>query len=294
MTKEEAGHQPLDVILVTGDAYVDHPSWGVAAIGRWLEAHGFSVGVIAQPDWENPDAFRVLGKPRLFFGITAGNMDTMVNKYTASRRLRTSDAYSPGGQIGTRPDRATIAYTTRVKQAYKGVPVVVGGVEASLRRFAHFDFWQEKIRGSILLDSKADLLVFGMGEYTIIDIATRLKNGESVSSCRSIPGVCWAAGAKDTIPEGEDVIEMPSLEDCKTDPLAFNRSTLLMYRESNPHCGRILVQRQEVAQSYRINQRSLWKPSNSIDSMSCRFSMRLIHAIESPSLRFNLSLVAYR
>ena len=244
MTKEEAGHQPLDVILVTGDAYVDHPSWGVAAIGRWLEAHGFSVGVIAQPDWENPEAFRVLGKPRLFFGITAGNMDTMVNKYTASRRLRTSDAYSPGGQIGTRPDRATIAYTTRVKQAYKGVPVVVGGVEASLRRFAHFDFWQEKIRGSILLDSKADLLVFGMGEYTIIDIATRLKNGESVSSCRSIPGVCWAAGAKDTIPEGDDVIDMPSLEECKKDPLAFNRSTLLMYRESNPHCGRILVQRQ--------------------------------------------------
>ena len=243
MTREEAGNKSLDVILVTGDAYVDHPSWGVAAIGRWLEAHGFTVGVIAQPDWDDPEAFRVLGKPNLFFGITAGNMDTMVNKYTASRRLRTSDAYSPGGRIGTRPDRATIAYTARARQAYKGVPIVVGGVEASLRRFAHFDFWQEKIRGSILLDAKADLLLYGMAENTIVTLARRLKAGEGVAACRDLPGVCWAPGAKDTLPEGDDVIAMPSLEECRKDPLAFNRCTLLMYRESNPHCGRILVQK---------------------------------------------------
>jgi uncharacterized radical SAM protein YgiQ len=159
MTAEEAGHRPLDVILVTGDAYVDHPAWGVAAIGRWLEAHGFSVGIIAQPDWRNPDAFAALGRPRLFFGVTAGNMDTQVNRFTASRRLRSSDAYSPGGQVGLRPDRATIPYVSRVKQAFPGVPVVVGGVEASLRRFVHYDFWQDKIRGSILLEAKADLLV---------------------------------------------------------------------------------------------------------------------------------------
>jgi uncharacterized radical SAM protein YgiQ len=243
MTKEEAGHAQLDVVLVTGDAYVDHPSWGVAAIGRWLESHGFSVGIIAQPDWDDPEAFRVLGRPKLFFGITAGNMDTMVNKYTASRRLRTNDAYSPGGQFGTRPDRATIAYTARARQAFKGVPVVIGGVEASLRRFAHFDFWQEKIRGSMLLDAKADLLVFGMGEHTIVDIARRLKDGEGIAACREIPGVCWAPGAKDTLPDGPDVIEMPSLDECRKDPLAFNRCTMLMYRESNPHCGRVLVQK---------------------------------------------------
>ena len=148
MTPEEAGG-PLDVVLVTGDAYVDHPGWGVAAIGRWLQAHGFTVGVIAQPEWDHPDAFRVLGRPRLFFGVTAGNMDSMVNRYTASRRLRSSDAYAPGGAVGRRPDRATIAYTGRCKQAYKGVPVIAGGIEASLRRLVHYDFWQDKLRGSI-------------------------------------------------------------------------------------------------------------------------------------------------
>ncbi len=243
MTAEEAGHRPLDVILVTGDAYVDHPAWGVAAIGRWLEAHGFSVGIIAQPDWRNPDAFAALGRPRLFFGVTAGNMDTQVNRFTASRRLRSSDAYSPGGQVGLRPDRATIPYVSRVKQAFPGVPVVVGGVEASLRRFVHYDFWQDKIRGSILLEAKADLLVYGMGERQVVEIATRLAAGEPISACRDLPGTAWATGGKDAIPQGADVIEMPDLATCRADPDAFNRGTLLMYRESNPHCGKRLVQR---------------------------------------------------
>jgi len=242
MTKEEAGG-PLDVILVTGDAYVDHPSWGVAVIGRWLQAAGYRVGVIAQPDWKNPDSFKVLGAPRLFFGITAGNMDTMVNKYTASRRLRSDDAYSPGGEPGTRPDRATIAYTSAVKRACPGVPVVVGGVEASLRRFAHFDYWQGKIRGSMLLDSKADLLVYGMGERQVVEIADRLKAGESIRDIHDVAGTAWAAGAKDVLPTGDDVVEMPSLEECRDDPIAFNRATMLMYRESNPQCGRPLIQR---------------------------------------------------
>ncbi|MBW2257267.1 MAG: YgiQ family radical SAM protein, partial [Deltaproteobacteria bacterium] len=177
MTPDEAGQRPLDVVLVTGDAYVDHPSWGVAAIGRWLEAHGFSVGVIAQPDWEDPEAFWVFGSPRLFFGVTAGNMDTMVNKYTAAKRLRSGDAYSPGGTSGCRPDRATLAYVSRIRQAFKGVPVVLGGVEASLRRLAHYDFWQDRVRGSMLLDAKADLLVFGMGERQVVEIARRLDGG---------------------------------------------------------------------------------------------------------------------
>jgi uncharacterized radical SAM protein YgiQ len=242
MTLEEAGG-PLDVILVTGDAYVDHPGWGVAAIGRWLKAHGFSVGVIAQPDWTSVEAFRVLGRPRLFFGVTAGNMDSMVNRYTASRKLRSTDAYAPGGQVGQRPDRATIAYTGRCREAFPGTPVVAGGVEASLRRLAHYDFWQDRIRGSILLDAKADLLVYGMGERAILEIARRLDRGQGIRDCRDVPGTAWAAGAKDVLPEGPEVEEVPSLAECKSSGSAFNRLTMLMYRESNPHCGKTLIQR---------------------------------------------------
>ena len=241
MTPQETDG-PLDVILITGDAYVDHPAWGVAAIGRWLEHHGFSVGIIAQPDWRGVDAFRRLGRPRLFFGVTAGNMDTMVNKYTAACRIRRNDAYAPGGEAGLRPDRATIPYTSRVRQAYPGVPVVVGGVEASLRRLVHFDFWQDRIRGSILLDAKADLLVFGNGELPIIEIARRLAGGASIKACRDIPGTAYALGAKDTAPTGPDTLTLPSLADCRSDPLAFNRVTVALYRESNPDCGKTLVQ----------------------------------------------------
>lgn len=243
MTRDEAGHKQLDVVLVTGDAYVDHPAWGVAAVGRWLEAHGYSVGIIAQPDWTDVEAFKVLGRPRLFFGVTAGNMDGMVNLYTASRRIRSKDAYSPGGARGMRPERGSIVYTAKIKQAFKGVPVVLGGIEASLRRFAHYDFWQDRIRRSVLLDAKADLLVYGMGERAIIEIAQRMASGKDISDCRDIHGTAWAAGAKGILPAGEDVITLPSFEDTKKDPAAFNKLTVLMYRESNPHCGKTLIQR---------------------------------------------------
>jgi uncharacterized radical SAM protein YgiQ len=242
MTREEAGNQDLDVILVTGDAYVDHPGWGVAAIGRWLQDHGFSVGVIAQPDWTDPEAFQVLGRPKLFMGITAGNMDSMVNHYTASRRIRSNDAYSPGGERGLRPDRATIPYVSRARQAQPGVPIVVGGVEASLRRLVHYDFWQDKIRGSILLDAKADLLVYGMGELAVVQIAQRLRDGHSIKDCKDIPGTAYALGAKDPMPEGDDVVVLPSLAECKADRRGLNRVTVHMYRESNPHCGRTVIQ----------------------------------------------------
>ncbi len=242
MTREEAGEAQLDIILVTGDAYVDHPAWGVAAIGRWLQTHGFTVGVIAQPDWRQPEAFAILGRPRLFFGVTAGNMDSMVNKMTASRKLRGNDAYAPGGEAGLRPDRATIPYTSRVKQAFPGVPVIIGGIEASLRRFAHFDFWQEKMRGSILLEAKADLLVYGMGERQVVEIARRLDQGLPISACRDIPGVSYATGGKELPPAGDHVRLLPSAEQVAIDPLAFNQATKQMYLESNPHCGRVLLQ----------------------------------------------------
>ncbi|MSP54929.1 MAG: YgiQ family radical SAM protein [Myxococcales bacterium] len=250
MTREEAGDEPLDVILVTGDAYVDHNTFGVALVGRWLEAHGFSVGVIAQPAWDSPDPYRVLGRPRLFFGVTSGNMDSMVNHYTASRRIRSDDAYSPGGEAGLRPDRACIAYSNRVKQAFPGVPVVLGGIEASLRRFAHYDYWSDKMRRSILLDAKADLLVHGMGELPIVEIARRLAAGETIADCRAVPGVAYAIGKKEAETlagsgqlDGDSVTELPTFEDCDRDPLQFNKLTVHLYREANPSCARSLVQR---------------------------------------------------
>ncbi|MEO7773544.1 MAG: YgiQ family radical SAM protein [Steroidobacteraceae bacterium] len=185
------GWEQCDVIIVTGDAYVDHPSFGMAIIGRLLEAQGLRVGIIAQPDWRNADALRALGKPRLFFGITAGNMDSMVNRYTADRRVRSDDAYTPGGQGGQRPDRSVIVYAQRAREAYRGVPIIIGGIEASLRRIAHFDYWSEKVRRSILLDAKADLLLYGNAERAIADIARRMDAGESIGTITDIRGASF-------------------------------------------------------------------------------------------------------
>src|SRR6202167_3910687 len=185
------GWEQCDVIVVTGDAYVDHPSFGMAIIGRVLEAQGLRVGMIAQPDWHSADAFRALGAPRLFFGITAGNMDSMVNRYTAERRVRSDDAYTPGGVGGRRPDRSVIVYAQRAREAYREVPILIGGIEASLRRIAHFDYWSEKVRRSILLDAKADLLVYGNGERAIIEIARRMDAGERIEDIRDVRGTSF-------------------------------------------------------------------------------------------------------
>ena len=240
MTKEELQGRPLDVLLITGDAYVDHPSWGIALIGRWLESHGYTVGIIAQPDWTKKEAFQVLGTPRLFIGISSGNMDSMVNKFTSSRHIRTTDAYSPNGEIGLRPDRATIPYTAMAKQAFPSVPIVLGGIEASLRRLVHYDYWQDRIRGSIILDAKADLLVHGMGEHQVIEIANRLSKGLSITECRDIPGTLYALGAKESLPE--NVITIPSLDECRNNPTAFASVTVESYRQANPHCGKRIAQ----------------------------------------------------
>jgi len=188
---DELGWDSCDIILVTGDAYVDHPSFGMAMIGRLLEAQGFRVGIIAQPDWQDKNAFMALGQPNLFFGITAGNMDSMVNRYTADRRLRHNDAYTPDGAPGKRPDRSVMVYSQRVREAYKGVPVIIGGIEASLRRIAHYDHWSGKVRKSILPDSKADLLVYGNAERAITEIAHRLANGEKVRDITDVRGTAY-------------------------------------------------------------------------------------------------------
>ena len=192
------GWDAVDVVFVTGDAYVDHPSFAMAILGRVLEAEGFRVAILSQPDWHSCDTWRTFGRPRLCFAISAGNMDSMLNHYTANRKVRNDDAYSPGGEIGRRPDRATLVYCQRAREAYKGVPVIAGGVEASLRRLAHYDFWSDKVRRSVILDAKADLLVFGMGERPLVEILQRLAAGQSVHDLRDIRGVVYRLGASET------------------------------------------------------------------------------------------------
>ena len=188
---EQLGWDSCDVIIVTGDAYVDHPSFGMAIMGRLLEAQGFRVGIIAQPDWHSAEPFKQLGKPNLFFGITAGNMDSMVNRYTSDKRIRSDDAYTPGGEGGKRPDRSVVVYAQRAREAFKDVPIVIGGIEASLRRIAHFDYWSEKVRRSVLMDAKADLLVFGNAERQIIEIAHRLAAGTPISEITDLRGTAF-------------------------------------------------------------------------------------------------------
>ena len=185
------GWDSCDIIIVSGDAYVDHPSFGMAVIGRTLEAQGFRVGIIAQPDWNSAEAFRALGRPNLYFGVAAGNMDSMINHYTADRKVRNDDAYTPGGVAGKRPDRATLVYTQRCREAYKDVPVIIGGIEASLRRIAHYDYWQDKVRRSVLIDSKADLLLYGNAERAIVEISHRLARRQPVESITDVRGTAF-------------------------------------------------------------------------------------------------------
>ncbi len=201
------GWDQCDVIIVTGDAYVDHPSFGMAIIGRVLEAQGFRVGILAQPDWHSTHDFQALGEPRLFFGVTGGNMDSMVNRYTSERRVRSDDAYTPGGQGGRRPDRCVIVYSQRVREAYKRIPIVIGGIEASLRRIAHYDYWSEQVRRSVLVDAKADLLVFGNAERQIGQIAQRLDRGDSIADITDLRGTAFVRRATPA-----DWIEIDSTE----------------------------------------------------------------------------------
>src|SRR6266540_2099511 len=197
---DELGWDSCDVVLVTGDAYVDHPSFGMALIGRLLEAHGFRVGILAQPNWHSVEAFRALGRPTVMWGVTAGNMDSMVNRYTADRKLRRDDAYSPGGKGGLRPDRAAIVYAQRCREAFADVPVVLGGIEASLRRIAHYDYWSDKVRRSIVVDARADLVVYGNGERAIVEIAHRLAAGEQASDISDVRGTAFVRAGG--LPEG--------------------------------------------------------------------------------------------
>lgn len=233
------GWDELDVVFVTGDAYIDHPAFGVPLLARWLEHHGFRTGIIAQPDWKNIDSFKVLGRPRLFFAVAAGAMDSMVAHYTPAGKIRRDDAYTPGNMHGARPNRATIVYTSCCKAAYRDVPVVIGGIEASLRRFAHYDYWEDKVRRSILFDSKADLLVYGMGETPLLTIAKRLKSGEDVGNLADIRGTAVAARASDA---PSAALQIPSFDQVSSDKSKYAEAFKLIANEQNPYSGRAISQ----------------------------------------------------
>ena len=237
------GWDAVDIVFVSGDAYIDHSSFAAAMLGRVLEAAGFRVALLCQPDWRSAEPWRTFGRPRLFFAISAGNMDSMINHYTANKKVRNDDAYSPGGKIGLRPDRATIPYAQRAREAFPGVPVVVGGVEASLRRLAHFDYWSETVRPSILHDTKADLLAYGMGEETIVELAQRLKAGKTLKDCRDLRGVAYYLGASETAPKGPEWVGLPSFEDVKASKDHFLTMARLAHRETSPFNAKGLVQK---------------------------------------------------
>jgi uncharacterized radical SAM protein YgiQ len=258
---DQLGWDSCDVIVVTGDAYVDHPSFGMALIGRLLEAQGFRVGIIAQPDWHSSADFQRLGKPNLFFGVTAGNMDSMVNHYTSERKIRTDDAYTPGGIAGKRPDRAVLVYAQRCREAFAEVPLVIGGIEASLRRVAHFDYWSEKVRRAILLDAKADILLYGNAERAIVELAWRLARGENIRAIDDIRGTvvadkavppAWdvldlsqlptSASPRHKSERDQTVLNLPSYEHIKQNPDLYAHASRILHLESNPHNARALMQ----------------------------------------------------
>lgn len=261
---EDLGWDSCDIILVTGDAYIDHPSFGMALIGRLLEAQGFRVGIISQPNWKNPENFKILGKPNLFFGVTSGNMDSMVNHYTSDKKIRTDDAYTPNGEPDKRPNRAVIVYSNRCREAYPDVPIVLGGIEASLRRLAHYDYWSDQVRRSILPDSKADILLYGNAERALVELAHRLAKRENIENITDLRG---SAIMRKTVPDNYSeinatsinysekpetsqnenqninyVIRLPSYEQVKTDCILFAHASRLTYLETNPLNAKALIQ----------------------------------------------------
>ena len=235
----EAGIDQLDFVYISGDAYVDHPSFGHAIITRLLEAHGYKVGIIAQPDWKDKESINKLGEPRLGFLVSAGNMDSMVNHYSVSKKRRTTDAFTPGGVMGKRPDYATIVYCNLIRQTYKHKPIIIGGIEASLRRLAHYDYWSNKLKRSILLDSGADIISYGMGEHSIIEIADALDSGLDIRDITFIDGTVYKTRDRDSI---YDAIELPHFEALKADKLEYAKSFYIQYSNTDPFSGKRLFE----------------------------------------------------
>lgn len=276
----QLGWEQPDFVLITGDAYVDHPSFGAAIIGRLLERYGYKVAILAQPDWKSVDDFRRFGKPRLGFLITSGNVDSMVNHFSVTLHRRKVDKYAPGGEAGKRPDRAVIVYSNRAKEAYKDVPIILGGLEASLRRLAHYDYWENGLRRSILLDSKADLLIYGMGERAMIEVAEALDAGISGKDLSWIRGTCYVAK---TLPEGIDLQRLPDYESLQKSTDEYCRSFAVQYRNNDSITATTLaegynqgqpselfvihnppqppLEREELDDLYRLTYERTWHPS---------------------------------
>lgn len=279
VTKEdmlERGWNEPDFVLVTGDAYVDHSSFGPAIIGRVLESRGYRVAVLAQPDWKSADDFRRFGKPRLGFLIGSGNVDSMVNHFSVFKHRRRDDAYSPGGEVGHRPDRAVIVYSNRAREAYKDVPIILGGLEASLRRLGHYDYWDDKLRRSILLDAKADLLVYGMGEKASIEIAEALDAGIAAGDIRWIPGTVYAA-ACDEIQADEHTQFLPSFEEICESKKKYAESFKLQYRNNDWIGGKTLVESYEDRRAVVVNPPMEPLPASELDDIYELPYMRTYH-----------------
>ena len=241
-TKQEMkslGIDGLDFVYVTGDAYVDHPSFGTAIISRILEAHGYTVGIIAQPDWKDDSSISILGEPRLAFLVSAGNMDSMVNHYSVSKKRRDRDSYTPGGVMGRRPDYATIVYSNLIRHTYKKTPILIGGIEASLRRLAHYDYWSDKLKRSVLMDSGADILTYGMGERAVVELADSLNSGLDVADITFVDGTIYRTNDISSV---VDYIELPSYESMKEDKLLYARSFYTQYCNTDAFSGKRLVE----------------------------------------------------
>ncbi|MCH5254042.1 MAG: YgiQ family radical SAM protein [Lachnospiraceae bacterium] len=253
-----AGTAQLDFVYVIGDAYVDHPSFGHAIISRVLEANGYRVGIISQPDWKEPESIAVLGRPRLGFLVSAGNMDSMVNHYYVSKKRRESDAYTPGGETGRRPDHATVVYGNLIRRTYKDIPIIIGGIEASLRRMAHYDYWSDQLKRSVLLDSQADIISYGMGEKSIVEIADALANGIDVKDITFVAGTVYKTKELSHIYEP---VMLPSYEDIKADGKYYAESFTVQYQNTDPFTGKVLVE--EYPQQIFVVQNPPQKPLTS-------------------------------
>lgn len=293
---QERGWQQLDFLFVSGDAYVDHPSFGPAIICRTLEKLGFKVGIIAQPDWRSTNDFKKLGKPRLGVLVSSGNLDSMLNKFTAAKKYRSNDDYSPGGKSGRRPDRATIVYCNRIRELWKNTPLIIGGIEASLRRFAHYDYWSDNVRRSILIDSRADLLVYGMGEKQIKEIALQLDQGIAVSDICNVQGTCYRTASLDSV---WDYTEIPDYESITSSKNKFAEAFKTQYQEQDPIRGKTLVQRH--GEDYIIQNRpALPLTTNEMDEIYDLPYQRTFHPIYAqdggvPAIQeVKFSLVSHR
>ena len=246
----------VDFVFVSGDGYVDHPSFAAALLGRLLESHGFSVAILAQPDWKNPDSFKIFGKPRLAFLVSSGAMDSMVSNYTANNKPRSEDAYAHGGEKGHRPDRALTTYVGAIRQAYKGTNIIIGGIEASLRRFSHYDYWSNTVKRSILLDSKADLLIYGMGERAIIEIANQLKDGKSAREIRNVRGTCWYTGKESDITALQNSTDSPEDYRVKPDNDTFDKKQFIHLPSFEEVKNDTPESKQKYALSYLIQEQN--------------------------------------